>query len=94
MQMLDVLKSLLLNIVDDIDSGSCALDDESCEELVNTLRTYTRRDNQWSKYQAYTFLGISRAEFDRRVKAGKIPKGKKIAGFKELFWSEKEIRAL
>ena len=92
--MQKILRDELLSIVNDIDSGSCHLDDASCEKLVDIAREFTRRDNLWSKYQAYTFLNMSRAQFDRDVKDGKIPKGKKVAGFKELFWKEKEIRAL
>ena len=30
-----------------------------------------------SKYEAYSYLNISRAKFDNLVKEGKLPKGKK-----------------
>ena len=44
-----------------------------------------------SKYQAYTYLGLSRASFDNMVREGKLPEGKHIAGFKEKFWDRNEI---
>ena len=34
---------------------------------------------------------MSRAAFDSLVRAGAIPRGQKVAGFKELFWTEKEL---
>lgn len=40
---------------------------------------------------AYTYLNISRATFDNLVKDGLLPKGKKVAGFKELFWYKKDL---
>lgn len=92
--MLQALKQLLLKVVDDIDTGNSNIDDVECMQLVKALRKYTRRDGFWSKYQAYTYLDMSRSKFDQCIREGKIPEGRKIPGFKELFWSEKEIRKL
>lgn len=44
-----------------------------------------------SKYEACQYLNISRATFDNYVREGKLPKGTKEAGFKELSWSRKEL---
>ena len=44
-----------------------------------------------SKYEAYSYLNISRAKFDNLVKEGKIPQGKKQQGFKELSWYKKDL---
>ena len=84
----------MLKVVEDIDTGNSQMDDLECMQLVKALRKYTRRDGYWSKYQAYTYLDMSRAKFDKLVSEGKIPAGKKIPGFKELFWVEKEIRKI
>lgn len=92
--MLQIIKKLLLGIIDDIDSGNSNVSEEDQVKIIKSLQKYTRKDNRWSKYQAYTFLGISRATFDRYVRDGKIPKGKSAAGFKELYWSEREIRKI
>ena len=45
----------------------------------------TNTENKYSKYQSCKYLGISRATFDRYVKEGLIPPGKKQQGFKEIF---------
>ena len=90
--MLQTLKRLLMGFVEDIDRGTCNMSEEDCNNLIKAMQTYTRKDRQWSKYQAYSFLNVSRATFDRMVKEGNIPKGHKVQGFKELFWNESEIR--
>lgn len=89
--MLSVIRELLLKIVDDIDTGNSNLSDEESIEVIKSLRKYTRKDTPLSKYQAYTYLNMSRATFDNMVREGKLPKGKKIAGFKELIWYKRDL---
>lgn len=89
--MLSVIRELLLKIVDDIDTGNSNLSDEESIEVIKSLRKYTRKDIPLSKYQAYTYLNMSRATFDNLVREGKLPKGKKIAGFKELIWYKRDL---
>lgn len=89
--MLEVIKEQLLKIVDDIDCGNSNASDEEVLAVVNALKEYTKKDTPLSKYQAYTYLNISRATFDNLVREGKLPKGKKVAGFKELIWYKKDL---
>jgi predicted DNA-binding transcriptional regulator AlpA len=51
----------------------------------------TNKNKRLSKYKACEYLNMSRATFDNYVREGKIPKGKKEAGFKELSWTKKEL---
>lgn len=90
--MLQIIKKLLLKVVDDIDSGNSELSQQEMGEVVDVLQRYNFRDKYISKYQAYTYLNISRAKFDNLVREGVLPRGKKIEGFKELQWSLKEIK--
>lgn len=90
--MLKVIKELLLEIIKNIDCGNSSLSEEEAIEVVDLLKKYTMKDIGLSKYQAYTFLGISRASFDNLVKSGSIPKGKKVIGFKELRWYKKDLQ--
>lgn len=89
--MLQTIKKLLLNIVDDIDAGNTNIDEDEAIEIIKLLKESVRKDMPMSKYQAYTFLNISRATFDNLVREGKLPKGKKVAGFKELQWFKKDL---
>lgn len=90
--MLEIIRKYLSQIIDDIDSGNSNLTEEEELELIGFLRKFNSRDKYISKYQAYTYLNISRATFDNLVRDGALPKGRKVEGFKELQWSLKEIK--
>ena len=92
--MLKLIRKELSLIIQDIDAGNTNLTEEEALLLLNSLKELNTREKYFSKYQAYTFLGISRAEFDNRVREGLIPRGIKVTGFKELRWKEKDIRDL
>ena len=89
--MLNILRAQLVKIIDDIDTGNTNITEEDTVEIAKALRRITRKDNPMSKYQAYTYLNISRATFDNLVKEGKLPEGKKVEGFKEKFWYKKDL---
>lgn len=89
--MLQAIKKLLLGIVADIDAGNSNIDEEEAIHIAKVLKTM-RKDNPMSKYQAYTYLNMSRAKFDGLVREGKIPKGRKIPGWKELMWYKKDLK--
>ena len=89
--MIELIKKYLLKIIDDIDAGNSNLTEKEAVELVNTLKSLTDRQKRLSKYEACRYLNVSRATFDNYVKEGKLPKGIKEPGFKELSWSRKEL---
>lgn len=89
--MLKTLRNLLCKIIDDIDTGNTDISDEDSVQITEMLKLYTRKDNPLSKYQAYTYLNMSRATFDNLVKDGKLPRGVKVEGFKKLFWYKKDL---
>lgn len=89
--MLKLIREQLLRIVDDIDAGNSDLTEEEEIEVAKFLKRFTTKDKPMSKYEAYTYLRISRAKFDNLVREGKLPQGKKQQGFKELSWTKKEI---
>lgn len=89
--MINILKQYLLKIVDDIDAGNSNISEADTIKLCETLKEYTRQDKRMSKYAAYTYLNISRAQFDNYVAEGLIPKGVKEIGYKELSWYKKDL---
>lgn len=82
--MIQVIRKLLFNIIQNIDAGNSNISDEDAIKIVEALSEYTRKDTGISKYAACRYLNISRATFDNYVREGKIPKGKHEIGFKEL----------
>ena len=93
MFMLKVIRNLLVKLIDDIDTGNSKITEEEEEKIIAMLQQYSRKDEGISKYQAAQFLGISRATFDNYVRAGRLPRGKHEAGFKELSWTRKDLDA-
>ena len=78
-------------MMDDIDAGNTNLEEKDAIKIAKFLRASLRTDMPMSKYQAFTYLNISRAKFDNLVREGKIPKGRKIPGWKELGWYKKDL---
>lgn len=89
--MLKVIKELLLKVIDDIDAGSSNLSEDETIEIIETVKRLTDREKRLSKYAACQYLNISRATFDNYVREGKLPRGQKMAGFKELSWARKDL---
>ena len=90
--MMGLIRSLLQNCIDRIDAGNSNLSVEEEIEVIELLKNYTNKDRKLSKYQACEYLNMSRATFDNYIRDGKIPRGKKEAGFKELFYLESDLR--
>ena len=92
--MIGLIRSLLQKCIERIDAGNSNLSAEEEIKIIELLKKYTNKDRKLSKYQSCEYLNMSRANFDKYIREGKIPKGKKEAGFKELFWKESELREL
>lgn len=89
--MLKVIRSILNKIIEDIDYGNSNITENEEMELAKVLQSYTDKTVKMSKYQACRHLNVSRATFDNYVREGKLPRGKKEAGFKELFWQARDL---
>lgn len=89
--MLKVLRQLLVKLIDDIDADNTHLEEDDMLDIIDKLKQLRKKEIQFSKYQAYTYLNISRATFDNLVRDGKLPHGKKEQGFKELRWYKKDL---
>lgn len=89
--MLKIIRSLLLQIIDNIDAGNSNLSKDEAIQTIEYLKELTDKEKRLSKYQACQYLNVSKATFDNYVREGKLPKGKKQLGFKELSWTEKVL---
>lgn len=89
--MKQVLKDLLLNIIDSIDAGNSNITEEEAIKAVNVLKPFVDKKREVSKYEACHIVGLKRAQFDNYVRAGKIPRGHHQLGFKELRWYVKDL---
>jgi len=82
-----MIAKLLREVADKIDAGTCELSEQEAIEIMGAVA-----HRVLSKDQACEFLNLRRSRFDDLVREGRIPKGRKRKGFKELIWYEDELR--
>ena len=81
----NVVKQLRL-LATQIEKGDCEITDEQAMEIMSVIA-----NERLSKDQACTFLHLSRSRFDTLIREGKIPKGTKTRGLKELTWRKSDL---
>ena len=87
--MLDFKKLVvkyLKNAIEKIEADSCELTEAEAMSILKVIA-----HEPLSKEQACIFLNLSRSRFDDYVREGKLPKGKKVTGYKELRWWKDEL---
>lgn len=92
MGTMKLVKLALQQVINDIDAGNSNASEEELNELLEVINKVTNTKSRLSKYQACKYLNVSRATFDNYVRDGKLPKGKKQQGFKELSWELKDLQ--
>lgn len=88
----ETLKKSLINFIELLDTGNSDYSDSELNEILETINKITNNNKKLSKYQACEYLNVSRATFDNWVRSGKLPEGKKEAGFKEKFWEMRDLK--
>ena len=76
----------LKDVIDRIESGTCELSESEAMDILKVIA-----HEAVSKEKACTYLNMSRSRFDALVKEGKLPKGRKETGFKELVYYKDEL---
>lgn len=87
--MLRLIRNLLEQIVNDIDSGNSNISQDDQQEVLSLIQKFTSKE--LSKLEAADYIGVSRATFDNYIKNGQIPQGRKRKGFKELSWNKSDL---
>lgn len=87
--MNNIIKVLLQQIINDIDSGNSNISEKDQLEIINVLEKISSKE--LSKIESANYIGVSRATFNNYINKGLIPKGRKRQGFKELSWSKKDL---
>lgn len=82
-----MIAKLLRETADKIDAGTCELSEQEAMDIMSVVA-----HNALSKEEACLFLNLRRSRFDDLVREGRIPRGRKRRGFKELIWYEDELR--
>lgn len=77
---------LLRDTADKIDTGTCELSESEAMEILSVLS-----HKAMSKEDACIHMNLSRSRFDDLVRGGRLPRGRKRRGFKELVWYQDEL---
>lgn len=82
----NVLGDLLIKTGDNIKTGNCEIEEEQALDIISIIAHIPV-----SKETASSALNMSTSKFDSLVRTGKLPKGRKNRGFKELRWYVDEL---
>lgn len=60
--MIQIIKSLLIQLINDIDSGNTNIDESQQRDILEYLRKINSKE--MSKIESANYIGVSRATFD------------------------------
>lgn len=90
--MLSIIRNLLQQHIDNIDTGNTNLNyEQQCKLLKILSNVDIGQENEMNKTEAAEYIGVSRATFDNYVRDGFIPKGREVGKFKELRWYKSDL---
>ena len=89
---MQALKKAMIKVLGEtiskIEAGTCEMTEDEAMDLMSILSHQTM-----SKEDACIHSGLSRSRFDDLVREGRLPKGRKRRGFKELVWYKDELNS-
>lgn len=93
-----VTRLLLINLyqglADSLREGTLSLTEEQAHTLLQGFSPLKHKSMQLricNITQACRYIGVSQPTFRKLVRQGVLPKGEKIAGFRELIWYKDDI---
>lgn len=89
-------KIFMHNLIDYLSFGISLYKKGTCDKVIrgNYFVTETADIYGYTKQEAANLCKLSVRQFDRYVKQGKLPKGKKVKNFTKLFWDRDFIDKL
>ena len=82
------VSKLLRETADKLDAGNSSITESEAMHIMGILC-----HEAMSKAQVCQYLNINRNQLRDLIKAGVIPEGRKVVGYKELRWYKDEIDA-
>lgn len=89
--MLNIIKLMLKQILDDLDSGNSSISENEQEEILDLLERINRKE--YNKTQAADYLGVSVGTIDNYISRKLLPEGVKIRGGNKV-WYKKDLNRI
>ena len=87
--MLEIIKSALRQILNDMDSGNSSISESEQQELLNLFEKINKQE--LNKTETAEYLGVSTSTVNNYVNRGWIPEGIKKAGFSQKVWLKSDL---
>ena len=88
--MREALKRMVVRLLKEttkkIEADTCEMTEEEAMDIMSVLS-----HQSISKEQACEYMNLRKSQFDNKVRAGELPKGRKRRGFKELVYYKDEL---
>lgn len=91
---LKAIKAIAENIVYEIDSGNCNLNEDELTTILEEAKSLVLPRSKYSVYQAAEYLRVSPRTLNNYVNSGKLRKPRSQSGFKEKFWYKEDLDML
>lgn len=87
---LQLIRAILFELIDRIDSGRCSTTEEQNEKFLQCLQSFDT-ERKYNKTEAIRYLGVSRSKFDELRRQGKLSNGRKKVGEVSKEWTKEEL---
>lgn len=88
--LVKTLVEMLRKKADELETGTSTLSPSEAFDAIEQMSKLSP-EYRMSKADACSYLNMSRSTFDSWIRCGMIPKGKKIRGWKELYWEKADL---
>ena len=87
--MLDIIKSALRQLLNNMDSGNSSISESEQQELLNLFEKINKQE--LNKTETAEYLGVSTSTVNNYVNRGWIPEGIKKAGSSQKVWLKSDL---
>lgn len=87
--MVEVIKCVLKQLLNDLDSGNSSISEKEQEELLQLYEKISRKE--LNKTEASDYLGISTGTLNNYINRGWIPEGIKKRGSSQKVWFKSDL---
>ena len=87
--MLELIKSALRQLLNDMDSGNSSISEKEQKELIDLFDKINKQE--LNKTEAAEYLGVSTSTINNYVNRKLIPEGIKKQGYREKVWLKSDL---